>query len=100
MQRGLLVVSAGLIACASIATGAQFTPNRHTSADTSFMVLSGGGACPSGTTLLYTGSSIVLRNPGNGNLTEDARCWQVPPTPTAHVDVEVLAPCAVCRFGR
>ncbi len=94
MKRAMVAVGAGLLLSAAIASAAQHTP-----ADTTFMILSGGTTCPSGTTQLYTGFSIALRNPGNGNLTEETRCWQTPPVSTTHVDIEILAPCAVCRFG-
>jgi len=90
-----IMASLSLIACASIAFA-----KPHTPADTNLMVVTGGTACPEGTTELVTGSSVIFRNTNNGNLTEDARCWQSPPASTTQVDVLVLGPCVVCRFGQ
>ena len=87
------------VAAAATVQGAQFTA-PHTPPSTTFVTVSGGNACPKGTTELYSGSSVVFRNTGNGNLTEDTRCWKNAPTSTADVDVVVLGPCVVCRFGR
>jgi hypothetical protein len=39
---------------------------------------------------------LVRRN--NGNLTEDARCWQTAPTETSDLGVLVLGPCVACRL--
>jgi hypothetical protein len=100
MKLGIMAASVGLVACASIARGAQFAVNQHTTPDATFVVVSGGGTCPAGTKQLYAGSSVIFRNAGNGNLTEDTRCWQTPPESTAQVEVAVLGPCIVCRFGR
>jgi len=63
------------------------------------VVVSGGSTCPTGTTPLYAGSDVVFRNPNNGNLTEDARCWQTAPSPTTEVGVAVVGPCVVCRLA-
>jgi hypothetical protein len=89
-----MIVGAALVACASIAAA-----KPHTAADTSFLQISGGSTCPAETTQVVTGSTVIFRNANNGNLTEDARCWQTPPASTSQVDVLILGPCVVCRFG-
>ena len=94
MKLGVMVASVGLIACASVAWA-----KPHVAADTSFLIVSGGSTCPTGTTELHTGSSVIFKNPSNGNLTEDARCWETAPSPTVDVGVVILGPCVVCRFG-
>ncbi len=89
-----MMASVALVACASIASA-----KPHTAADTSFVQVSGGSTCPAETTEIVAGSSVIFRNTNNGNFTEDARCWQTPPASTAQVDVVILGPCVVCRFG-
>jgi hypothetical protein len=82
-----------VLSCAAVAWG------KHVAPDTNVVIVPGGSACPAGTTQLHTGSSVIFKNPGNGNLTEDARCWQSTPSTTSEVTVVVLGPCVVCRFG-
>jgi len=89
------MASAALVLCASIAWA---KPPREAT-EVTVVVVSGGSSCPTGTTELYAGSSVVFRNPNSGNLTEDARCWQTPPSSTTQVDVLILSSCVVCRFG-
>ena len=89
-----MIAGVALVACASIASA-----KPHTAPDTSFLQISGGSACPAETTPVVTGSNVIFRNTNNGNLTEDARCWQTPPAATSQVDVLILGPCVVCRFG-
>ena len=89
-----MIAGVALVACASVAAA-----KPHTAADTGFLQISGGSACPAETTQMVTGSNVIFRNTNNGNLTEDARCWQSPPASTSQVDVLILGPCVVCRFG-
>ena len=89
-----MIAGVALLACASVALA-----KPHLAADTSFLQVSGGSACPAETTQVVTGSNVIFRNTNNGNLSEDARCWQTPPASTSQVDVLILGPCVVCRFG-
>jgi hypothetical protein len=94
MKPGMMLVAIGLIACVSVAWA-----KPHTAADTNFLAVAGGSTCPTGTTQVHTGTSVIFENPKNGNLTEDARCWQTVPASTSDVVVVVLGSCVVCRFG-
>ena len=94
LRLGVTAAVVGLLACTSVASA-----KSHGAADVTFVIVSGGTTCPANTTQLYTGSSVIFRNPTNGNLTEDARCWQTPPASTTQVDVLVLGSCVACRFG-
>ena len=93
MKRPFFVAAAGLVACASVGSA-----KSHEPADASFVAVSGGSACPTGTAEIYAGTSVLFRNPTNGNLTGDTRCWQATPSSTIDADVIVLGPCVVCRF--
>jgi hypothetical protein len=94
MKKWTMMVSiVTVLAWASVA-GAK----AHEPADASVVIVSGGTTCPTGTTELFAGSSVVFRNPNNGNLTEDARCWQTAPTETSDLGVLVLGPCVACRL--
>ncbi len=94
MKLGMMAAGVGLIACASVAWA-----KPHELFEVSVVIVSGGGTCPADTTELYAGSAVVFRNPNNGNLTEDARCWQTAPSATTDVGVAAVGPCVVCRFG-
>jgi hypothetical protein len=82
-----------LLACTRVAWA------KHVAPDTNVVIVPGASSCPTGTTEVHTGYSVIFKNPGNGNLVEDARCWQTPPSTTSEVTVLVLGPCVVCRFG-
>jgi len=101
MKSGVMAIVAtlGVVSNASIARSVQFTA-PHTPPSTTFVTVSGGNTCPKGTTDLYAGSSVIFRSVGTGSLTEDTRCWKTPPTSTTQIEVTILGPCIVCRFGR
>jgi hypothetical protein len=93
-MKRMTIASLVLVAGASLAAA-----KSHTAADTNLMGISGGTTCPAGTTQVAVGSHVIYRNPNNGNLTEDARCWTTVPASTSQIEVDVLGPCVVCRFG-
>jgi hypothetical protein len=93
-MKRMVIAGLALAACASVAAA-----KSHTAADTNLVGISGATTCPAGTTQVAAGSHVIYRNPNNGNLTEDARCWATVPASTAQIEVNVLGPCVVCRFG-
>jgi hypothetical protein len=93
MKLAFMIAGIALVACASVGVAKPREP-----ADATLMIVTGGSACPTGTTALYAGNAVVFKNPNNGNLTEDARCWQTAPTTTTEAGVVVMGPCVVCRL--
>ena len=83
-----------LLGCASVAWA-----KPHVAANTNVIVVSGATACPAGTTEVHSGASLIFKNTNNGNLTEDTRCWETPPSTSVDAVVVILGPCVVCRFG-